>query len=69
MRKFLLIIFFFILTYNVFPTHCMGGEITWVCIHPCPNYGQYTFTLKIYQDCDGISFTYFDEFLTVIITQ
>jgi len=45
----------------------MGGEITWVCDKDplSPNYGQYTFTLKIYQDCDGISFTYFDEFLTV----
>ncbi|MBL4710505.1 MAG: SprB repeat-containing protein, partial [Flavobacteriales bacterium] len=34
-------------------THIMGGEITWECL----NSGQYVFTLKIYRDCNGVSFT------------
>ncbi len=30
----------------------MGGEITWECL----DNGQYKFTMKVYRDCNGISF-------------
>ena len=33
-------------------THLMGGEITW----ECQSNGKYIFYMKIYRDCNGISF-------------
>ena len=49
-----IILFFFFIIYgnSIFATHIMGGEITW----ECQNNGQYIFTLKVYRDCNGISY-------------
>ncbi|MEP7264893.1 MAG: hypothetical protein ABI772_10360, partial [Bacteroidota bacterium] len=33
-------------------SHMMGGEITWEC-----SGGNYVFTLKVYRDCRGTTFT------------
>jgi len=55
-KLFLKITFFFISLFfgtSVFATHIMGGEITW----ECQNNGQYVFTLKVYRDCNGISYS------------
>jgi len=51
MKKLLLASSFALLIFsqNLFATHLMGGEITWVCL---PN-GQFQFTMKIYRDCNG----------------
>ena len=35
----------------------MGGELTWICLKGGPNVGQYVFELKVYRDCDGITFS------------
>ena len=35
----------------------MGGELTWICLKGGPNVGQYIFEMKVYRDCDGITFS------------
>tara|TARA_B100001758_G_scaffold81904_1_gene69641 strand:- start:51534 stop:54935 length:3402 start_codon:yes stop_codon:yes gene_type:complete len=56
-----------ILSSSLFASHFIGGEITWECnTDPMsPDYGKYTLFLHIYQDCDGIDFSYFSENITV----
>ncbi len=65
--KQLLLIFFSTLTFSLTASHFIGGEITWECdTDPSsPTYGQYTFFLTIYQDCDGIDFSTISESITV----
>ena len=60
MKKFLFSFLISLLTLNLSASHFIGGEITWECdTDPLsPTYGQYTFYMHIYQDCDGISFYY-----------
>ena len=69
MKKVLFIVVFFIVGLNLSASHFIGGEITWECnTDPLsPDYGKYTFFLTIYQDCDGINFSYGSnaEYLTV----
>ncbi len=48
-----LIKLFVLLPLFCFPTHYMGGEITWECL---PN-GQYIFTMKTYRECAGIQYS------------
>ena len=35
----------------------MGGEITWECIKSGPDIGKYIFQMKVYRDCNGITFS------------
>ena len=35
----------------------MGGEITWECIKAGPDVGKYIFQMKVYRDCNGITFS------------
>ena len=35
-------------------SHLMGGEVTWDCLKTGPNAGQFVFTVKLYNDCNGI---------------
>ena len=69
MKKVLFLVVFFIVGLNLSASHFIGGEITWECnTDPLsPDYGKYTFFLTIYQDCDGINFSYGSnaEYLTV----
>ena len=55
MRKFLVIIFCSLFSFNSFSSHLMGGEITWECLKSGPDAGKYIFTMKVYRDCSGIS--------------
>ena len=55
MRKFLVIIFCSLFSFNSFSSHLMGGEITWECLKTGPDAGKYIFTMKVYRDCSGIS--------------
>jgi hypothetical protein len=34
-------------------SHLMGGEITWQCLPT----GEYKFFMKLYRDCNGVSFS------------
>ena len=65
MKRIILVssIFFFCIT-NTFSSHFMGGEITWECIKGGPNMGQYIFTMKVYRDCNGITFSQTSQTLT-----
>ena len=67
MKKLLFSMFLFFLTFNLSASHFVGGEITWTCNNDpfSPDFGKYTFYLHIYQDCDGISFSYTSENITV----
>ena len=67
MKKIILLYVALLVFTNVKASHFMGGEITWVCIKDAsdPNVGKYIFTLKIYQDCDGINFPFTNVSLTV----
>lgn len=47
MKKLFIMVIVTILSIQVFPTHFMGGEITWQCL---PN-GNYRFTMKLYREC------------------
>lgn len=64
----LFIIALTLLSFNLSASHFIGGEITWECdTDPSsPDYGKYVFYMYIYQDCDGIDFSYtFPEYITV----
>ena len=50
MKKIMLIALFLLSAFAVYPSHYMGGEITW----ECTNNGKYIFTLKAYRECAGI---------------
>ena len=65
MKKILVLIFVFYVS-NSFASHFMGGEITWECIKDptSPNVGQYIFTMKVYRDCNGITFSQTSQTLT-----
>ena len=65
MRKIFILIFIFYIS-NSFASHFMGGEITWECIKDptSPNVGQYIFTMKVYRDCNGITFSQTSQTLT-----
>ena len=67
MKNFLFSFFISILSLNLSATHFIGGEITWECNKDVlsPDYGKYTFFLTIYQDCDGIDFSFFSEDIIV----
>ncbi|MDC0249313.1 gliding motility-associated C-terminal domain-containing protein [Flavobacteriales bacterium] len=67
MRKSILLLIASIFTLNLYASHFIGGEITWECDNNpiSPNFGKYTFYMHIYQDCDGIDFSFFSEDLTV----
>ena len=49
---------------NISASHFMGGEITWTCIKGGPNVGQYIFEMKVYRDCNGITFSQTSQTLT-----
>ena len=55
------------MTIQSYASHFIGGEITWECNSDptSPDYGKYTFFLKIYQDCDGIDFSTTNQLLTL----
>ncbi|MFT6814622.1 MAG: hypothetical protein ACJAZ3_000513 [Sphingobacteriales bacterium] len=55
MKKILLLITFIsgFFVQSIFASHIMGGEIGWVC----DGNGKYVFTLVIYRDCTGTSYT------------
>ena len=67
MRNQIFILLISLLTINVSASHFIGGEITWECnSDPLSlDYGKYTFFLTIYQDCDGIDFSFISENITV----
>jgi gliding motility-associated-like protein len=69
MKNLLTLALLFLMSINLYGSHFIGGEITWECDKDpsSPNYGKYTFFLTIYQDCDGINFSYGAnaEYLTV----
>ena len=67
MKKLFILILVLFCFNNANASHFMGGEITWVCIKDAsnPDFGKYIFSLKIYQDCDGIDFNTTSENLTV----
>jgi len=37
-------------------SHYMGGEITWECLTTGPNAGKFIFHMKVYRECNGITF-------------
>lgn len=43
---------FFLFAGKASASHTMGGEITW----SCNGAGQYVFKMKLYRDCNGVSF-------------
>tara|TARA_B100000902_G_scaffold392929_1_gene446181 strand:+ start:14612 stop:18028 length:3417 start_codon:yes stop_codon:yes gene_type:complete len=53
----ILIIFIIFSSFSSFASHFMGGEITWECIKSGPNLGKYIFEMKVYRDCNGITFS------------
>jgi len=67
MKNILILIIALASFFNANASHFMGGEITWVCIKDAsnPDVGKYVFTLKVYQDCDGINFSFNTQTLTV----
>ena len=67
MKKFLFSFLISLLTLNLTASHFIGGEITWECNTDLlsPDYGKYTFFLTIYQDCDGIDFSFVSENITI----
>lgn len=48
-KVFLFIVFLSFFAGRSHASHLMGGEITWQCLGA----GQYTFTMKLYRDCNG----------------
>ena len=57
MKKHLVVFLAFVfLNFSASASHFMGGEITWKCLKGGPNVGQYIFQMKVYRDCDGITF-------------
>ena len=67
MKRNLILLFVILMTIQSYASHFIGGEITWECNSDptSPDYGKYTFFLKIYQDCDGIDFSTTNQLLTV----
>ena len=63
-RKITLIFCILFWNFSSFSSHFMGGEITWECIKSGPNAGQYIFTMKVYRDCNGITFSQTSQTLT-----
>ena len=47
-----------------YSSHFMGGEITWQCIKGGPDIGKYIFQMKVYRDCNGITFSQTSQTLT-----
>ncbi len=65
MKKHLIILFScFLLGNSASASHFMGGEITWKCLKTGANAGQYVFEMKVYRDCDGITFSQTAQTLT-----
>ena len=50
MKKNLVLLFVILMTIQSYASHFIGGEITWECNSDptSPDYGKYTFFLKIY---------------------
>jgi len=44
------------MNYQAKASHFMGGEITWECLTTGPNAGKFIFQMKVYRECNGISF-------------
>ena len=69
MKKPLFLFLISLIKLSLSASHFIGGEITWVCDNDplSPNYGQYIFYMHIYQDCDGIDFSFGNcaEYITV----
>ena len=59
-----ILLFFIYFSSNIYSSHFMGGEITWECLKAGPNTGQYIFTMKVYRDCNGITFSQTSQTLT-----
>ena len=57
----LILIFSSLFSYS---SHFMGGEITWQCIKGGPDVGKYIFQMKVYRDCNGITFSQTSQTLT-----
>jgi gliding motility-associated-like protein len=57
MRKIFISFIFVFCSYFSFSSHFMGGEITWECIKAGPDVGKYIFQMKVYRDCNGITFS------------
>ncbi len=58
MKKYLVVFLtFFLFNFSASASHFMGGEITWKCLKGGPNVGQYIFQMKVYRDCNGITFS------------
>ena len=62
---------FFLISFfslNLSATHFLGGDITWKCNTnlSSADYGKYTFTLTVYQDCvSSFNFLSFCSWLAV----
>lgn len=52
MKKIVLLFALAFLSMNSFASHYMGGEITWECL----SNGKYRFILKLYRECNGITY-------------
>ena len=64
MRKILFLLLIIGFSFQVKASHLMGGEITWECLKSGPNVGQYIFQMKVYRDCNGITFSQNSQTLT-----
>ena len=69
MKKIFFLFFVVFLSFSSQASHFIGGEITWECDKDplSPNYGKYTFYMTIYQDCDGINFSYGSNAETITV--
>ena len=56
MKKYIILLVVLLSFSNANASHLLGGEITWQCLTSGPNQGEYIFTMKLYRDCDGITF-------------
>ena len=56
MKKILILLLLVLLgwSHKTQASHLMGGEVTWDCLKTGPNAGQFVFTVKLYNDCNGI---------------
>lgn len=52
-KYFLVIAILFLAWSNCYSSHYMGGEISWTCLQN----GNYKFTLKLYRECNGITYS------------
>ncbi len=53
-KRYIILFLLLIVSFSqVEATHLFGGEVTWKCLGS----GQFQFTVKVYRDCNGVTFT------------